>query len=126
MSCFMVDNVIENETLISTPEKVESILELLAPLVSDQEDGPKAENWDDPEEFAEEQGLMGRLVHLLTSEEDPDIHYQILSVSRKYFGTGGPKRVSYTLPPIIFQAFQLAKKFYLIKDKVRSRSFSLS
>ena len=63
---------------------------------------------------------MGRLVHLLTSD-DPDKHYQILSVARKYFGTGGSKRVSYTLPPIIFQAFQLAKTFYAIKDKVSKK-----
>lgn len=55
MSSFIVDNVIENETTIATSEMADTILTMLAPLVSDQEDGPKAEDWDDPEEFLEEQ-----------------------------------------------------------------------
>ena len=54
MSCFIVDNVIENETWISTADQAEVILDLTAPLVADQPDGPK--EWDDPEEFVEEQG----------------------------------------------------------------------
>ncbi len=62
-------------------------------------------------------GLMGRLVHLLYSD-DPDQHYQILNIARKQFGTGGPKRIPFTLPPIIVQAFQLAKRFHDIRDKV--------
>jgi vacuolar protein sorting-associated protein 35 len=60
---------------------------------------------------------MGRLLHLLTSE-DPDVQYQILNVARKHFGMGGPKRICHTLPPVITQAFRLANMFYCIKEKV--------
>ena len=71
-----------------------------------QEDGPKAGEWEDPEEFAEEQGLMGRLIHLLTSPDDPDQQYNILSTARKHFGTGGPKRIGSSLPPIVIAAYR--------------------
>ena len=43
------------------------MLNVLAPLAEDQSDGPTANEWDDPEEFVEEQGLMGRLIHMLRS-----------------------------------------------------------
>ena len=70
-----------------------------------QEDGPKAGEWDDPEEFAEEQGLMGRLIHLLVSS-DPDQQYNILSTARKHFGAGGAKRIESSLPPIVIAAYR--------------------
>ena len=48
--------------------KVEILLNVLAPLAEDQTDGPNSNEWDDPEEFVEEQGLMGRVIHMLRSE----------------------------------------------------------
>ena len=44
------------------------MLNVLAPLAEDQTDGPNSNEWDDPEEFVEEQGLMGRVIHMLRSE----------------------------------------------------------
>ena len=37
-------------------------------MAEDQTDGPNSNEWDDPEEFVEEQGLMGRVIHLLRAE----------------------------------------------------------
>ena len=31
---------------------------------------------------------------------------QILNVARKHFGTGGDKRILYTLPPLVFAAYK--------------------
>ncbi len=53
MACFIGENVLENETRISEPDRAETVLATLATLVADQEDG---EEWEDQEEFAEEQG----------------------------------------------------------------------
>ncbi|XP_035219930.1 vacuolar protein sorting-associated protein 35-like isoform X2 [Stegodyphus dumicola] len=66
MSCFLVNNALENETYIPTQEQVEEILQLVSPLIQDQPDQPSGE--DDPEDFAEEQGLMGRFINLLQAE----------------------------------------------------------
>ena len=47
--------------------QVDSILGIVSVLVQDQSDQP--EEADDPEDFAEEQGIMGRFVHLLQAED---------------------------------------------------------
>ena len=35
--------------------------------------------------------------------ETADEQYQILSTARKHFAAGGPLRIPYTLPPLVFQ-----------------------
>ena len=54
--------------------QVDRVLNLVSPLVSDQNDQPAEE--EDPEDFAEEQGMMGRLVQLLQAE-DADQQYLV-------------------------------------------------
>ena len=81
-----------------------------------QGDGPKAGEWEDQEEFAEEQGLMGRLIHLLVSP-DPDQQYNILSTARKHFGTGGALRIGSSLPPLVVAAYRLVKVYYDIREQ---------
>lgn len=41
--------------------QVDAVLTMLSSLIQDQSDQPSAE--EDPEDFAEEQGLLGRLVN---------------------------------------------------------------
>ena len=117
MSKYLINNVIDNCTLIPTPEKAETILTIVGPLVCDQKDGPNAEaaRQEDIEDWEEEQSLMGRLVHLLISD-DLDQQYLILTTARKHLSAGGPLRLPHTLPPLVFQAYQLARKFYDIRD----------
>ncbi len=50
------------------------MLSLVSPLVQDQSDQPQED--EDLEDFAEEQELMGRFIHLLISE-DPDQQYMV-------------------------------------------------
>ena len=58
-----------------------------------------------------------RFIHQLRSEL-PDQQYLILSTAKKYLSTGGNKRVSYSLPPLVFQAYQLALKYSSLADEV--------
>ena len=117
MSKYLINNVIDNATLIPTPEKAETILTIVGPLVCDQKDGQSAEQArsEDREDWEEEQGLMGRLVHLLSSE-DLDQQYLILTTARKHLSGGGTLRLPHTLPPLVLQAYQLARKFYIKKE----------
>lgn len=108
LSLYIVMNILENETLILTAEHVDSVLGMISPLIRDQDDQPGDKV--DPEDFAEEQGIVGRFVHLLRSD-DPDTQYKILTASRKHFGLGGQQRIRYVLPPLVFQAYQLAYKY---------------
>lgn len=53
---------------------MDAILTLVSTLIQDQPDQPADD--PDPEDFAEEQSLVGRFIHLLHSE-DPDQQYLV-------------------------------------------------
>lgn len=114
LALYIVLNILENETLIPTADEADSVLVMIAPLIKDEND--QAPDKLDPEDFAEEQGIAGRFVHLLKSD-DPDMQYKILQVARKHFGLGGTQRIKHVLPPLIFQAFQLANKYKQIAEE---------
>ena len=40
---------------------------------------------------------------MVVQGETADEQYQILSTARKHFAAGGPLRIPYTLPPLVFQ-----------------------
>ncbi|KAK2143062.1 hypothetical protein LSH36_881g01009 [Paralvinella palmiformis] len=114
MSQYIINNCVENETKIPTQEQVDAILSLVSVLVQDQSDQPDEE--EDAEDFAEEQGLMGRFIHLMYAD-DADQQYLVLNTARKHFGNGGNRRLRHTLPPVVFAAYKLAFRFKEIKDE---------
>ena len=90
---------------------------MLAPLITDQPD--QVATGQDAEDFAEEQNLMARMIHLLAAEDsDLDQQYRMLTSARKQFGAGGPRRIPFTLPPLIYEAFILARKYFKIREQV--------
>jgi vacuolar protein sorting-associated protein 35 len=74
MSLYVVNNVLEHGTLIPTQEKVDAMLQMVNTLVVDQADQP--EESPDPDDFNEEQVLMGRLIHLFQADS-PDQQYLV-------------------------------------------------
>nr|SVE86578.1 EOG090X00QE [Daphnia similis] len=107
----LVNNALDNETYITTQEHVDAVLNMLAPLICDQPD--QVLTGQDAEDFAEEQNLMARMIHLLAAEEtDLDQQYRMLTSARKQFGAGGARRIPFTLPPLIYEAFKLARKYF--------------
>ncbi|XP_074102802.1 vacuolar protein sorting-associated protein 35-like isoform X1 [Cotesia typhae] len=114
LAVYIITNILDNETMMPSQEHVDLVLSMIAPLVQDQPDQPNIE--EDPEDFAEEQGLLGRLIHHFKSDT-ADQQYLILSAARKHFSAGGNKRIKYTLPAIVFQAYQLAFTYKAIKDQ---------
>jgi vacuolar protein sorting-associated protein 35 len=56
LALYICMNILENETLIPTVEQAEEVLILLSPLIKDENDNGKM----DFEDFAEEQGFIGR------------------------------------------------------------------
>ena len=100
MSVYLINNVIDNSTIIPTSEKVETILTIVGLLICDQSDGPTAEQsrQEDKEEWEEEQSLMGRLVHLLVAPE-PYQQYPVLTSAWKHLSAGGALRLPHTLLP---------------------------
>jgi vacuolar protein sorting-associated protein 35 len=80
----VISSILKNETIIETPEDVNGVLDLCHVLIKDQKDPrqPSAAASQDrrhqplPEELAEEQGWVARMIHLFRSE-DLDIHFQV-------------------------------------------------
>ncbi len=64
---YLVNNALENETIISTPDDVDTLLQLINPLVVDCNDKP-TDYEEDNEDFADEQTLVARLIHLMRSD----------------------------------------------------------
>ncbi|XP_012891522.1 PREDICTED: vacuolar protein sorting-associated protein 35 [Dipodomys ordii] len=72
MSCYVLSNVLDYNTEIVSQDQVDSIMNLVSTLIQDQPDQPIED--PDPEDFADEQSLVGRFIHLLRSD-DPDQQY---------------------------------------------------
>lgn len=61
-------------------------MNLVSTLIQDQPDQPVED--PDPEDFADEQSLVGRFIHLLRSD-DPDQQYLVWVVS--YYNLSSPR-----------------------------------
>lgn len=114
LALYLVNDILSSATFIPDSEQVEDVLRMISSLIRDQDDQPSIE--DDADDFAEEQALVARFVHHLKSDI-PDQQYLILSAARKHFGVGGNKRICHTLPPLVFEAYQLALKYTSMKDE---------
>jgi vacuolar protein sorting-associated protein 35 len=98
---------------LPTP-KADALFKPLSPLVKEQADQPVEP--PDPDDFEEEQMMMACLVDLFRAPE-PDQQYMILNVARKHFGTGGDKRIRYTLPPLVFAAYKLISEYHKLREQ---------
>ncbi|CAG8480104.1 14921_t:CDS:10 [Acaulospora colombiana] len=122
----IVSSILKKETLVETPEEVNGILDLCSVLIRDQKDATLSSPFSgltsgknirsngnpqmmDPEEFAEEQGWLARIIHMFKSD-DPENQFMLLSTARKQFAEGG-ERIRYTFPPLVISAFKLARLY---------------
>ncbi|KRX94320.1 Vacuolar protein sorting-associated protein 35 [Trichinella pseudospiralis] len=71
-SCQVVYNMLEQRTFVKTAEQAEMLLNLLQTLLKDEPDQPK--DYEITEEFAEEQILISRLIHLFSADSS-DVQY---------------------------------------------------
>ena len=80
---YLVNNALENETIISTPDDVDTLLQLINPLVVDCNDKP-TDYEEDKEDFADEQTLVARLIHLMRSD-NLDEQFIVKNISFFFF-----------------------------------------
>ena len=116
----VVQNIIKNRTLITTPEHAESVFDLIRVLIREGAQQPthvttapttRRTNARDSEtdETLEEQGWLARLVHLLYSPNN-DTQFKILQAAKKSLNEGGD-RIRYTTPPLITASIKLARRY---------------
>ncbi|CAL5383437.1 unnamed protein product [Camellia sinensis] len=135
MAMVIVQSIMKNNTCISTTDKVEVLFELIKGLIKDLDGtladeprvglgqvvrllccnmgimGLKHENsllvlgLLDEEDFKEEQNFVARLIHMLNND-DPEEMLKIICTVRKHIMTGGPNRLPFTAPPLVFSALK--------------------
>jgi len=99
-------SVVRNQTEINDLEKMERLLDLLKPLLEEQE-GDDSMDEDTQAEFKENQNLVAAMVHL-AKHEHPDEHFRLLNLLRKKMGAAGAKRIGITMPGLVMAATRLA------------------
>ncbi|GFY88015.1 vacuolar protein sorting-associated 35A-like protein [Actinidia rufa] len=107
MAGVIIQSIIKNRTHISTADKVEALFELIKGLIKDSDE--KLHDEIDEEDFNEEQNSVARLIQMLYNN-DPEEMLKIICTVRKYILTGGPKRLPFTVPPLIFNSLKLVRR----------------
>ncbi|KAG9146532.1 hypothetical protein Leryth_022593 [Lithospermum erythrorhizon] len=107
MAMVIIQSIMKNNTYVSTDDQVEVLFELIRGLIKDL-DGPSADELDE-EDFKEEQNSVARVIHLLYND-DPEEMLKIICTVRKHIMTGGPKRLPFTVPPVVFSALKLIRQ----------------
>ncbi|KAH6782734.1 VPS35-like protein B [Perilla frutescens var. hirtella] len=107
MAMVIIRSIMKNKTWVSTSDKVEVLFELIKGLIKDLE-GISTDELDE-EDFNEEQNSVACLMHMLHND-DPDEMLKIICTVWKHVMSGGPKRLPFTVPSLIFSALKLVRR----------------
>ncbi|XP_014520794.1 vacuolar protein sorting-associated protein 35A [Vigna radiata var. radiata] len=107
MATVIIQSIMKNGTHISTSEKVDALFGLIKGLIKDSDGVPKDEL--DEDDFKEEQNSVARLIQMLYNE-DPEETFKIIDTVRKHILTGGPTRLPFTVPPLVFSSLKLVRQ----------------
>ncbi|OIW11038.1 hypothetical protein TanjilG_22845 [Lupinus angustifolius] len=107
MASVIIQSIMKNGTNISTSDKVEALFELIKGLIKNS-DGILSDEVDE-DDFKEEQNSVARLIQMLYND-DPEEFFKIIDTVRKHILTGGPKRLPFTVPPLVFSSLKLARQ----------------
>ncbi|KAL0016953.1 hypothetical protein SO802_004022 [Lithocarpus litseifolius] len=107
MAMVIIESIMKNYTCISTADQVEVLFELIKGLIKDL-DGTAVDELDE-EDFNEEQNSVARLIHMLYND-DPEELLKIICTVKKSIMNGGPRRLPFTVPPLIFSALRLIRQ----------------
>ncbi|KAL0314554.1 UNVERIFIED_CONTAM: Vacuolar protein sorting-associated protein 35B [Sesamum angustifolium] len=100
------DDIVTALTLSNYP-RVEVLFELIKGLIKDLE-GISTDDLDE-EDFNEEQNSVACLMHILYND-DPEEMLKIICTVWKHIMAGGPKRLPFTVPPLVFSALKLVRR----------------
>lgn len=107
MALVIIQSIMKNNTYISTADKVEVLFELIKGLIMDL-DGTSEDEIDE-EDFSEEQNSVARLINMLHNN-DPEEMFKIICTVKKHIMSGGPRRLPFTIPSLIFSALKLIRQ----------------
>lgn len=103
MAVQLIDTVLKNGTLVTSPDKTSLLLGFVAPLIEDDDEDA------DEEDIVEKQSQVARLLHQLRSD-DPGEQDQMLRMASDRLLQGHPSRYQHTLPSLVVNAVQLVHR----------------
>lgn len=109
MAMVIIQSIMTNHAYVSSADKVDVLFELIKGLIKDLEGDPEDEL--DEEDFNEEQNSVSRVIHVLYND-DPEEMLKIILTVRKHIMAGGPKRLPFTIPPLVFSALRLVHRLH--------------
>ncbi|KAI8029796.1 Vacuolar protein sorting-associated protein 35B [Camellia lanceoleosa] len=107
MAGVIIQSIMKSRTCISTADKVQALFELIKGLIKDLDENLHDEL--DEEDFNEEQNSVARLIQMLYNDDLEEM-LKIICTVRKHILTGGPKRLPFTVPPLIFNSLKLVRR----------------
>ncbi|CAN6541503.1 unnamed protein product [Malus baccata var. baccata] len=107
MATVIIQSIMKNTTHVLTAEKVEALFELIKGLIEDL-DGPLNDEVDE-EDFKEEQNSVARLIQMFSNDDSEEM-FKIICTVKKHILNGGPKRLPFTVPPLVFSSLKLVRK----------------
>ncbi|KAL6959910.1 Vacuolar protein sorting-associated protein 35A [Sarracenia purpurea var. burkii] len=107
MASVIIQSIMKNRTSISTADKVEALFELIKGLIKDPDE--TAHDEIDEDDFNEEQNSVSSLIQMLYND-DPEEMLKIICTVKKQILIGGPKRLPFTVPPLIFNSLKLVRR----------------
>ncbi|RZB70248.1 Vacuolar protein sorting-associated protein 35B isoform C [Glycine soja] len=107
MAMVIIQSIMKNNTCICTADKVEVLFELIKGLIMDL-DGTTVDEVDE-EDFNEEQNSVARLIHMFHNDESEEM-FKIICTVTKHIMSGGPRRLPFTVPSLIFSALRLIRQ----------------
>ncbi|KAJ6305110.1 hypothetical protein OIU78_020618 [Salix suchowensis] len=113
MATVIIQSIMKNNTHISTADKVEALFELMTGLIKDL-DG--AEEEVDEDDFKDEQNSVARLIQMLYNDDQEEM-FQIICTVKKHIMTGGPRRLPFTVPPLVFSSLKLVRRLQGSQDQ---------
>jgi len=123
MATVIVRSIMKNNTLITTAEKVEALFELIKGIINDLDEPQGLEV--DEDDFQEEQNSVALLIHMLYND-DPEEMFKIVNVLKKHFLTGGPKRLKFTIPPLVVSTLKLIRRLPVEGDNPFGKEASVT
>ncbi|KZV16548.1 vacuolar protein sorting-associated protein 35B-like [Dorcoceras hygrometricum] len=109
MAMVIIRSIMKNKTSVSNSDKVEVLFELIKGLIKDLDGMPTDEL--DEEDFNEEQNSVAGLMHVLYNDDSEEM-LKIIYTVWKYISGGGPKRLPFTIPPLVFSALKLVRRLH--------------
>ncbi|THF93874.1 hypothetical protein TEA_004898 [Camellia sinensis var. sinensis] len=115
MAGVIIQSIMKSRTCISTADKVEALFELIKGLIKDLDENLHDEL--DEEDFNEEQNSVARLIQMLYNDDLEEM-LKIICTVRKHILTGGPKRLPFTVPPLIFNSLKFLKHNFILESQL--------